>query len=267
MLIILSPAKTMDMSYSGTTPKGTEPEYNNEAEYLASKMRQYSIMELARLLKISDKLAEINYERYQQFESPSTPRKQALIAYNGSVFKTLGAGSFSADDFHYAQNRIRIISTLYGLVRPLDLIKAYRIAFNLKLENQAEDLYSYWLPKLTQPLIRAVKDTGKILINLASLDVLGAIQMDLLEKETTVITPEFKEFRNEKYETVRTYAKIARGDMCRHIIQNKIEHPEELKKFSWNDFTFDEDISDERNYIFIRKDKKTINYSTKKRRL
>lgn len=253
MLIVLSPAKTMDMTYSGDIPPGTLPEYDKEAEYLASGMRRYTVAELGKLLKVSDKLAEINYERYQLFDNPTTPRRPALLAYNGSVFKAMNARSFSADDFNYAQDRVRIISTLYGLVRPSDLIKAYRIAFYLKLAGQSGDLYTYWLPKLTQPLIKAAKKAGGTLINLASLDVLGAIQMDELENKVTVITPEFKELRDGKYETVRTYAKIARGGMSRYIIQNKIESPEELKKFSWSGFTFNKDISDEKSYIFTRK--------------
>lgn len=255
MLIILSPAKTMDMSDAANSPKGTQPEYEKEAEYLASEMKRYPVAELKKLLKVSDKIAAINYERYQQFDSVHTPCKPALLAYNGSVFKAIQAATFSAEDFSYAQGRMRIISTLYGLVRPLDLIKAYRIAFYLKLGNQPGDLYGYWLPKLTQPLVKAVKEAGGTLINLASLDVLEALQMNVLEKEVTVITPEFKELRNGKYETVRTYAKIARGEMSRHIIQNRIEQPGELKEFSWDGFTFNKDLSDEKNYIFTRKGK------------
>lgn len=255
MLIILSPAKTMDMSGTTNIPEGTKPEYGKEAGYLASEMKRYTVAELKKLLKVSDKIATINYERYQQFDSPLTPCKPALLAYNGSVFKAIQASTFSAGDFSYAQDRIRIISTLYGLVRPLDLIKAYRIAFYLKLGNQPSNLYNYWLPKLTQPLIKSAKEAGGTLINLASLDVQEALQMNVLEKEVTVITPEFKELRNGKYETVRTYAKIARGEMSRHIIQNRIEQPAELKKISCDGFTFNKNLSDEKNYIFTRKGK------------
>lgn len=253
MLIILSPAKTMDMSLSGTMPDGTEPIYDRDAIYLASLMRKFTVAELEKLLKVSEKLAEINYQRYQQFDKQTTPRKPALLAYAGSVFKAIHAKDFSTDDFAYAQDRIRIVSTLYGLVRPLDLIKAYRIAFYLKPDGMTGNLYDYWLPKLTEPLLNDIRKAGGILINLASLDVLGALQMDLLQKEVTVITPEFKELRNGKYETVRTYAKIARGEMSRHIIENRVELPEELIHFSWNGFVFREDLSDTKNYIFVRK--------------
>lgn len=253
MLIILSPAKTMDMSISGTMPQGTFPLYDKEAEFLASEMKKYSVPELEKLLKVSSKLAEINYERYQRFDLPDTPRKPALLAYNGSVFKALLANRFGPEDFAYAQERIRIISTLYGLVRPLDLIKAYRIAFYLKLGSGKDDLYQYWLPLLTRPLIESVRNAGGTLVNLASLDVLGALRMNEISREVRVITPEFKELRKGKYETVRTYAKIARGEMCGNIIRNRIESPEILKQFEWNGFSFNPEISDDKNYVFTRK--------------
>ena len=151
MLVILSPAKTMDMSVVEQELPGTTPEYTAEAEYLAEHMRHFSASELEKMLKISPKLAAENYERYQRFGSLSNSRKQALFAYNGSVFKAIDPNSFSLEDLKYAQDRVRIISTLYGLVRPLDLIQAYRIAFSVKLDGA--NLYDYWVPKLTTPLL------------------------------------------------------------------------------------------------------------------
>ena len=133
---------------------GTTPEYTAEAEYLAEKMRHFSASELEKMLKISPKLAAENYERYQRFGSLSNPRKQALFAYNGSVFKAIDPNSFSLEDLKYAQDRVRIVSTLYGLVRPLDLIQAYRIAFSVKLDGK--NLYDYWVSKLTSQALSAV---------------------------------------------------------------------------------------------------------------
>ena len=147
MLVILSPAKTMDMSVVEQEFPGSTPKYTAEAEYLAEQMRRFSESQLEKMLKISPKLAAENYERYQRFGSLSNPRKQALLAYNGSVFKAIDPNSFSLEDLKYAQDRVRIISTLYGLVRPLDLIQAYRIAFAVKLDGA--NLYDYWVPKLT----------------------------------------------------------------------------------------------------------------------
>lgn len=256
MLIILSPAKTMDMSVEERELPGTAPEYAEEAEYLAERMRRFSASDLEKMLKISDKLAKENYERYQRFGSLSNPRKQALLAYNGSVFKAIDPASFSLDDLKYAQDRLRIISTLYGLVRPLDLIQAYRLAFAVKLNDSAKgNLYDYWIPKLTAPLLESVRKAGGVLVNLASMDIQGALQMEELRKQVTVITPEFQEWRDGKYETVRTYAKIARGIMTRYIILNRVEDTEELKTFSWNGYTFNAGISDLERYIFTREKK------------
>ena len=250
MLVILSPAKTMDMSVVEQEFPGTTPEYMEEAEYLAEHMRHFSASELEKMLKISPKLAAENYERYQRFGSLSNSRKQALFAYNGSVFKAIDPNSFSLEDLKYAQDRVRIISTLYGLVRPLDLIQAYRIAFAVKLDGA--NLYDYWVPKLTTPLLEDVRKVGGIMVNLASMDIQGALKMDELRKEVRVITPEFQEWRDGKYETVRTYAKIARGTMTRYIVMNRVEEPEELKAFNEDGYTFNADLSDEERYFFTR---------------
>lgn len=253
MLIILSPAKTMDMSPIKNVETGTFPQFNNDAEFIASKMRNYSREQLQLLLQISNKLTDINYERYQQFDDISCPVKQAILAYTGSVYQHIDPTTFTAKDYQYAQEHLRIISTLYGLIRPLDLIKAYRIAFKIKLKGLKENnLYDYWLSKLTQPLIQDVQKNGHILINLASLDVLGALDMERLQKETRVITPEFKELRNGKYETIRTYAKMARGEMTRYILKKRIESPENLKKFKWDGFIYRKELSDDQHYIFTK---------------
>lgn len=253
MLIILSPAKTMDMTTISATDMGTTPIYKAEAEELAASMREYTVSGLEKLLKISGKLAEINYQRYQQFDQPRTPQKQAIFAYDGSVFKQIEPETFSKADLEYAQEHLRIISTLYGLVKPLDLIKAYRIAFSLKLKSlKDKDLYEYWLPKLTVPLSEDARKSGGIIVNLASLDVLGALHMDELVRRVTVITPEFQEYRNGKYQTVRTYAKMARGVMTRYIIKNRIESPDKLKEFEYNGFVYNKSISDDTHYVFTR---------------
>lgn len=253
MLIIISPAKTMDMKPVGNVPDGTKPQFQKDAEFIASKMQEYTRDQLQILLQISNKLTDINFERYRDFDLKTTPTKPALLAYTGNVFQHINPFTFSREDYLYAQEHLRIISTLYGLVRPLDLIKAYRIAFKLKLKGIKEkDLYEYWLPKLTAPLIENIRKNGNILINLASLDVLGALDMVKLSKEVRIITPEFKEFRNGKYETIRTYAKMARGEMTRHLLRNRIEQPEDIKQFVWDGFRYCAELSDNNNYIFLK---------------
>ena len=220
MLIILSPAKTMDMSPAPVGIPVTEAEFRNDAELLAAKMRRYSLEELATLLKISPKLARENYTRYQQFDAPENSTKQALLAYNGSVFKHMAPGAWSVEDLEYAQTHLRIVSTLYGLLRPLDRIKAYRMTYE---------------------------------VNLASLDVLGAFDMARVRQQVKVVTPEFVMRRNNRWETVRTYAKMARGEMARFILQQRIEKPEQLKEFVWQDFQFNEALSDEQRYVYASK--------------
>lgn len=253
MLIILSPAKTMDMSPFSPAVKGSVPVFEKDAEFLAKKMRNYSKAELRVLLRISEKLAEINYDRYQNFDLPGTPRKQALLAYDGAVFKAMDRSVFTPGDFTYAQDRIRMISTLYGLVRPLDEIKAYRIAFYLQLQGVAGNLYDYWLPKLTQPLVQDVQSAGGILVNLASQDVLGALDMESLKSKVRIISPEFKEYQNGKYEVIRAHAKIARGEMAGFIIRNRIESPDELTSFTSHGFKYDAALSTSGSMVFAKK--------------
>ncbi len=252
MLILLSPAKTMDMTANGCPSVGTTPLFDADAERLASDMSEFSTEQIRSLLKVSDKLALQTAEQYQHFDNKKTPRKPALLAYNGSVFKAIGAKNYDQETFAYAQDRIRIVSILYGLLRPLDLIKAYRIEYKLRLSGMMGNLYDYWTPRLTQPLLNDAKQVGNIIINLASLDVMEALNKKLISEHATLITPEFKEFRNGKYEQVRTYAKMARGEMTHYIIENRIENPEDLKAFTWNGFAFNEAISDDTTYFFTR---------------
>lgn len=253
MMIILSPAKSMDMSIVPHSPQGTTPLFKKDAEYLVSRIQDYSRDQLQTLLQISNKLTDLNYERYQEFDKESSPAKPAILAYTGNVFQHIRPETFSNDDFQYAQKHLRIISTLYGLLRPLDLIKAYRIAFKIKIRGMQEDnLYEYWRPRLTDPLIKEASQDDKIIVNLASLDILGALQLNKLQTEIRMITPEFKEFRKGKYETIRTYAKMARGEMTRYILQNRIEDPEKIQAFEWDGFRYCAELSEKDNYIWIR---------------
>lgn len=253
MLILLSPAKTMDALPGKNDPAGTSPFFQEDALFIASHLSEYSREQLQILLQISNKLTDINYKRYQQFTSSYASARPAILAYTGTVFKHLRPETFSPEDYQYAQRHIRIISTLYGLLRPLDLIQAYRLAFKLKIKNiEEKDLYEYWRPKLTAPLIESIQKSGDILINLASLDIQGALDMKRLEKEVRVVTPEFKELRNGKYETIRTYAKMARGEMTRYILLNRLNKPEELQGFQWDGFRYNAELSDTHRYIFTK---------------
>jgi hypothetical protein len=242
----------MDMQASDCPVTGTTPLFDADAERLAADMSEFNAEQIGKLLKVSEKLALQTVEQYQHFDSKSTPRKAALLAYNGSVFKAIGAKMYDKETFEYAQNRIRIISILYGLLRPLDQIKAYRAEYKLRLSGMNGNLYDYWMPRLTPPLLQDASLVGNIIINLASLDVMEALNKGLIEQHATLITPEFKELRNGKYEQVRTYAKMARGEMTHYIIENRIENPEDLKAFTWAGFAFNEAISNDTTYFFTR---------------
>lgn len=253
MLIILSPAKSMDTSQVVEIENTTIPEFNIDAQFLASKMKGYNIEELKKLLKISPALAESTLERYRIFNNSDTLQLPALLAYTGTVFKEIKAREFVQETFDYAQNNLRIISVLYGLLRPLDSIRAYRMEYNLKLEGINGDLYKFWNPKLTLQLIDDIKKSGGLLINLASLDVLPALDLKLLKESVKIITPEFKSLKNGKYEVVRTYAKISRGAMAHYILKNKITNPERLRDFEFRGYKFNHMLSTDDNYIFTNK--------------
>lgn len=256
MLVLLSPAKTMNM-LPDKHIHGSVPAFNSDAEYLAEKLKQYSVDELANLLKISPTLAKTNYERYKHFDDSDTIVKPALLAYNGSVFKAIATEDFTNLDMAYAQEHIRIISTLYGLLKPLDLIKAYRsMPYNFKIEGLSEYLQTYWKRKLTEPLLDDVEKAGGVLVNLASLDVQQALDMEKLGKRVRILTPEFRDMEHGKYEFVRTYAKIARGEMTRFIVKEKLNKVEELQKFDWGGYMFNETLSTDREYVYTRKLKK-----------
>ena len=254
MLILLSPAKTMEMSPRAMAqlPTETEPMFADEAQMLVAAMRGFSEEELARMLKISPKLAAQGKERYCCFGQPSNPRKAAIAAYNGSVFRAIDVSSLTSDDLLYAQDRLRIVSILYGLLRPLDRIEAYRLSYEVKLFPGQRSLYDFWSPKLTEPLIADVAAAGGVLVNLASLDVQGAFRMDALRQAVRIVTPEFQERRKGRYVTVQTYAKMCRGAMTRYIIRHRIESPDDLKAFSWNGFEFDAAVSDDDRLVFSR---------------
>lgn len=253
MLILLSPAKTMNMHPEIAVPSGTTPQFQREAEFIVSRMQSYSKSQLQLALQISNKLSEQNYERYLNFEHPATPALPAIIAYTGNVFQHIRPSAFTEADYRYAQEHIRILSPLYGLLRPLDRIKAYRLPFQIKVRGmQEKNLYEYWLPKLTEPLLSAIRKNSGLLVNLASLDIQGAINMKRLENEVRILTPVFQEYWKGKYETVRTYAKMARGEMTRYILHNRLENPAELREFRWDGFRFCAELSDEKKYIFLK---------------
>lgn len=252
MQIIISPAKTINTKSSQKALAKSTPQFVNEAKEIALHMAQYSVEELERLLKISPKLALETFKRFEAFHSHEAHSLQALLAYTGMVFKHIAPADFSDEDFLYAHEHLRIASPFYGVVRPLDMIKAYRMEYDVKLpELGGMTMADYWKPKLTQSFIEDVKKSGGVLINLASMDIQSSFDWKLLEKEVRVITPEFKMWKKGKLDTVTIYAKMARGEMTRFILKNRIENPEELMAFTWEGFTFAPEHSADNRMVFI----------------
>ena len=253
MHIILSPAKTMTGSSKIKAPAGTQPYFPEEAKEIALNMAQYSIEELGRILKLSPKLSLETYQRFQNFHSTEKKPLQALLAYTGVVFKNINPKDFTEADFLFAQKHLRFASFCYGLLRPLDLIKPYRLESDVKLPELGEgNMYNFWRPRQTDLLIKETKKDDNLLINLASMDIQPSFDWKKLEQSVRIITPDFKVRKNGKAETIVIYAKMARGQMTRYIIKNRISNPEDLKAFSWEGFTYKESMSEENRWVFLQ---------------
>lgn len=254
MLVLLSPSKTMDFSGDVQLDYFTQPSYVKEAEALVNHMRGYSPDDLGQLMNISDKLAKMNYERFQQFQTPLNldNARQALLAYRGDVYDGIAIRDYKKEDFSFAQEEVRILSGLYGILRPLDLIQPYRLEMSTKIQpRQKKDLYDFWQEKITQQLNEELQNhKNHYVINLASNEYFKAVKTSALNAE--VITPIFKENKNGRYKTIAIYAKKARGMMTDYIIQNRIFSPDGLKGFDYDGYLFNEALSDDKNWVFTR---------------
>lgn len=253
MLVLLSPAKTMTGRSNTKAPAGTTPRFRQEASEIALHMAQFPPNELARMLKLSPKLTAQSYQRFLDFHAEEPGPLQAILAYTGVVFKHIRPKDFSEADFRFAQDCLRVVSICYGLLRPLDLIKPYRMEYDVKLPELGDgNMYAYWRPRQTRLLIEEVKAGDNLLINLASQDVQPAFDWKEVEKSVRVITPEFKVWKNGKPDTVVIYAKMARGEMSRYIIRQRVYDPEELKMFEWEGFRYNEQLSTAGKWAFIQ---------------
>ncbi|MCD8044914.1 MAG: YaaA family protein [Tannerellaceae bacterium] len=252
MLILLSSAKTMAGTSKIRVPECTVPQFLEEARFIALQMAQYDVNELQDILKVNRGIAAANYLRYQHFHAEEEGL-QTILAYTGVVFRNLGLTGFSKDDFEYAQKHIRFGSSMYGLLRPFDRIQLYRMEYDVKLpEIGGGNMYSFWPDKLTDQLIADVKAAGGTLINLAASDVLPSFDWKRVKREVRVITPDFKVWKDGKIKAIVVYLKMARGNMTRYIIKNRLTDPEVLKGFIWEGFTFQEEMSDEDNWLYLQ---------------
>ena len=255
MLLLLSPAKIQNFVPQPYIAEYTMPEFLDAAQILVDRINQLSRSELADLLEINSNLAKLNADRHFNWQLPFTPKnaKQTVFVFNGEVFHGLDAGSFTQNEFTYLQSHLRILSGLYGVLRPLDLIQPYRLDVSTKLKtNKGNNLYSFWGNQITLSLNEAIKASGgpQVLLNLSSGEYFKSINTKKLLAQ--VIDFDFLENKNDSYKPIVMYIKKARGLMVRYVIQNRIENVEDLKGFNEDGYWFNSGLSTEKKLVFTR---------------
>ena len=255
MLMVISPAKTLDFATPSTTSRATAPALLERASELVDTLRDYGPDDLVALMGVSHKLGELNTQRYLNWAPPFTKKnaKQALLAFRGDVYAGLDADSFSAADFNFAQRHLRILSGLYGVLRPLDLIQPYRLEMGTKLATaRGASLYEFWDNQITNIINRQLVATrAECLVNLASQEYFKVVEPSALK--APVVTPVFKDFKNGKFKIISFFAKRARGAMSAYIIKNQIVQPERIKKFNDDGYVYDSKSSNASEWVFLRK--------------
>lgn len=255
MLIVLSPAKTLDYETPLATETYTQPDFIKRSAELIKILRVLAPDQIAELMHISDPLAQLNVARYATWSSRFTTKnsRQAVLAFNGDVYDGLAAPTLNERQMSYVQSHVRILSGLYGVLRPLDLMQPYRLEMGTRLANpRGKDLYAFWGDTVTRTLhaeLTSLHSTA--LVNLASEEYFKVVQAKLLQ--VPVITPVFKDWKNGQYKIISFFAKRARGLMARYAAVKGITHPEKLKHFDLDGYAFAESASDQRTWVFQRK--------------
>ncbi|MDW6093702.1 peroxide stress protein YaaA [Vibrio rhizosphaerae] len=256
MLIVVSPAKTLDYESPLKTDKHTLPELLDHSEVLIDVCRQLTPADIASLMKVSDKIAGLNVARFAEWSKQFSfeNARQAILAFKGDVYTGLEAESLSDGDLDYAQQHLRMLSGLYGLLKPLDLMQPYRLEMGTKLANpRGNNLYQFWGNVITEKLNEAIQAQGDhILVNLASNEYFKAVNVKALDAE--VITPVFKDCKNGQYKVISFYAKKARGMMARYIIENRITSVEKLSEFDVAGYGYDAGESTATELVFKREE-------------
>lgn len=252
MKILLSPAKKLDFSNEKSSLENTDYVFSEQSKEIMKELSHYSVLQLSRLMKLSDKLALLNKERNDSWTYPFSvdDAKQALFAFKGEVYQNIRVNEFSASELELANKSIRIISGLYGILSPSDLILPYRLEMGTKLSVCGhKNLYSFWKDILTKHLLSEL-NSENFLMNLASDEYFKVF--DSKEITVPIVTPIFKDVKNGKLKVVSFFAKRARGAMCNYIIKNKINSVEDIKLFNWSNYIFSKDDSTDNKLIFIR---------------
>jgi len=256
MLLLISPAKTLDFETPAPTMEFTQADFLKESKQLISELRVLAPHDISQLMHISDKLGLLNFDRFANWKTPFKPSnaKQALFAFQGDVYTGMQAETFSAEDIQFAQQHLRILSGLYGLLRPLDLMQAYRLEMGTGFTNsRGKNLYEFWSDSITKAINKQLATLNStVVINLASNEYFSAVKPKLLKAE--VITPVFKDKKNGQYKIISFFAKKARGMMSAYIIQHRINNPEAIKQFDVAGYNFNAAMSSEREWVFTREE-------------
>ncbi|UCS93752.1 peroxide stress protein YaaA [Echinicola marina] len=250
MIAIISPAKTLDLSTTDIS-LASQPDFKSDIKALVSIMKKKSSSDIQKLMKVSENIAQLNEERYQNFSADFNVEnsKQALLAFKGDVYKSMDVDNYSEEDLNFAQEHLRILSGLYGLLKPMDLIQPYRLEMGISLKNKkGKNLYEYWGTKISKALNELAQ--GEAIINLASQEYAKAVDKKSLKSR--LINVNFKEHRDGKYKIIGIFAKQARGLMADYIIKNQITEPEKIKLFNVDGYEFSAPQSTENEWIFVR---------------
>jgi len=252
MKIIISPAKSLDFERAVPTDQTSDAAFLTEAERLNRLLKKKSARSLSKLMSISPALGQLNYERNQLWQLPFDKgnARPAVYAFNGEVYRGLDVYSLDPSNLDYMQDNLRILSGMYGLLKPLDLMQAYRLEMGTRMPvGVKKNLYEFWKPKLAKELNEEM-DADEVLVNLASNEYFKALDKKVLKAR--VITPVFKELRDGQYKTIMTFAKLARGLMTRYIIDNQLTDPEDIKGFDLEGYGFSSDLSTASEMVFTR---------------
>ena len=254
MLSVLSPAKTLDYETQPTTRKSTQPLFIDEAASLIGQAQTMNPEDIQALMGVSANIAALNHERFMNWQPNFSLQnaKQAVLAFKGDVYTGLAAETLSAAELAFAQKHLRILSGLYGLLRPLDLMQPYRLEMGLPFENSGgKNLYEFWGTRISEVLAKHLRASGSdILVNLASNEYFKAVKSASLSAE--VITPQFRDLKNGQYKMISFFAKKARGAMARYIVQEGLNEPSGLKDFTGDGYYFSAIDSDSANWVFLR---------------
>jgi uncharacterized protein len=255
MLIFLSPAKSLDYKTPPQVATHTQPAFLKQSEILIKQLRKLSPADIANLMDLSDPLALLNFNRYADWKQPFTPEnaKQAVLAFDGDVYDGLAAKTLSAADLDFAQQHVRILSGLYGILRPLDLMQPYRLEMGTKFANKGgRDLYAFWGERLLDAINAELATMPRpVAVNLASEEYFKAAVGRKFNGQ--LIQPVFEDWKSGKYKIISFYAKRARGLMTRYAVLNRLDEPEGLKEFDYDGYAFAAEASDDKTWVFRRR--------------